>query len=168
MTEFTSIVTNKGENIEALSRKGVVMLVFLRHLGCIFCQEALTDISKHRSNWEKKGINIVLVHPSEAESSEMYFSRFDLQEVNRIADPDCKIYEQFGLVKGSFSQLFGLRTMIRGFQVSRNYQLAKLKTIGDGFQMPGIFIIRDGEVVNKYIHSTVSDKPDYEKLISKY
>ena len=37
--------------------------------------------------------------------------------------------------------------------------------LGDGFQMPGVFIIREGEVREEFIHKLASDRPDYEQLV---
>jgi len=165
MIDFKSIKSNKGISIQQLSEERVVMLVFLRHFGCIFCQEALRDISANRSDWENEGIEVVFVHQSDEESSEAYFSQFDLSDMHRISDPECKIYEDFGLVKGSFSQLFGLQTMIRGFEVAKKGILPTAKRVGDGLQMPGIFLIKNGRVRDKYIHKNASDRPDYKNLI---
>ncbi len=35
------------------------------------------------------------------------------------------------------------------------------KLQGDGFQMPGVFLIKDGEVIKSFIHKTAADRPDY-------
>jgi hypothetical protein len=41
-----------------------------------------------------------------------------------------------------------------------------LKQIGDGFQMPGIFMIRNGRVADSYIHKSAADRPDYDNIIA--
>lgn len=157
--------TDQGVSIYDSSQEGPVMMVFLRHFGCVFCREALKHIKNERSNWEKKGITIVLIHPSSKASGEVYLTQFDLLDVPSIADPECKIYEQFGLAKGSMSQLFGLSTFFRGFEVAAKGILPMVKQVGDGFQMPGIFIIYNGQIKDSYIHKSASDKPDYNQLI---
>jgi len=159
------LVTDHGTNILETSKSKTVMMVFLRHFGCVFCREALNEISKNRSNWEKRGIHLVLVYPSDKASGEKYFSQFDLSTIDSVSDPETKWYQIFGLVKGSFSQLFGLKTIIRGFEVATTGTLPVLKQVGDGFQMPGIFLIRNGQVRDKYIHRSASDKPDYDSLV---
>jgi hypothetical protein len=35
---------------------------------------------------------------------------------------------------------------------------------GDGFQMPGVFLIFKGEVIRSYRHHTAADRPDYINL----
>ncbi len=99
--------------------------------------------------------------------AEKHFQEFDLKGIDHISDPNCELYQQFGLMKGSLSQLFGLNSLIRGFKVSQEInQPLSFKQIGDSFQMPGIFMIQKGQIKMSYIHKTVSDKPDYEKLLN--
>jgi hypothetical protein len=55
--------------------------------------------------------------------------------------------------------------MLRGIEVSMKGTAFGLKQVGDGFQMPGIFMIHNGRIADSYIHKTASDKPDYEDII---
>ena len=160
------IRTNKGNDLLELSKRGPVLLAFLRHFGCMFCRESLVEISKKRKNIESKGITVVLVHMSDFETAEGYFKKFKLPGIEHVSDPECRYYAMFGLTKGSFSQLFGLKTWIRGFEVAVTKQiLPNTSLVGDGFQMPGIFLIREGKVIEQFIHQSVADKPDYDYFI---
>lgn len=158
--------TNKGNNLWDLSFQNPVLLVFLRHFGCVYCKESMMDIAGRRLKFEKKGVHVVMVHMADFEVAEDYMKEYKIQNVEHISDKDCKIYAMFGLVKGSFSQLFGLKTWIRGFEIAVTKQMIpSTKRVGDGFQMPGVFIIKDGEVKSSFIHQSVADRPDYEQLI---
>lgn len=160
------VVTNKGNNLLDLSRKNPVLLVFLRHFGCVYCKASLVEIASRRINFEKKGVQVVMVHMADFEVGEEYMEAYKLQDIEHVSDKDCKIYAMFGLVKGSFSQLFGLKTWIRGFELAATKQMIpSSKRVGDGFQMPGLFLIQDGEIKSSFIHHSVADKPDYEGLI---
>ena len=159
---------NTGESIYDLSFQQPVMLIFLRHFGCTFCREALADIAELRAELEALGTEVVFVHMSDNETAERYFSRYKLLPTRHVSDPECRYYTDFGLTKGNFNQLFGLKSWIRGFD-STVLQLngVGLRQIGDGFQMPGIFILRDGEVEDAYIHRVASDRPDYINLVKR-
>ncbi|MFZ1749240.1 MAG: SelL-related redox protein [Saprospiraceae bacterium] len=160
------IKTNEGNDVLALSNQNPVLLVFLRHFGCVFCKESMYDISKKRDSLEKEGIKVIMVHMSDHKTADGYFKKHGIDHLEHVSDPECKYYAAFGLVKGSFSQLFGLKTWIRGFEVAATKQLMASKTrIGDGFQMPGIFLLKDGEVIESFIHNSVADKPNYESFI---
>lgn len=161
------IQTNRGRTLEEASFDKPVLLVFLRHFGCIFCKEAMKDIGKKRKEWEAKNINIILVHMSDNETAEKYFKRYGIPNIEHISNPSCNLYASFGLTKGSASQLFGLKNWIRGFEVTviKGTPIG-LRQIGDGFQMPGVFLISDGIIKDSYIHASASDRPDYESIIS--
>lgn len=159
-------ITKEGVSLYDLSMEHPLMVVFLRHFGCIFCKEALKDLSSKKAQLEMKGIKLVFVHMGDEETAEAFFSDYDLGTFYSISDPECKVYADFGLIKGSFGQLFGLTVMIRGIQANLNGNAYSLKQIGDGFQMPGIFLVSKGLIEESFIHDRVSDKPNYEDLIS--
>lgn len=158
------MLTNTGDSVLSLSLRQPIMLVFLRHFGCIFCREALDDISQNRALIESSGVKVVFVHMASEEVADPYFSRYNLGGAVHVSDPTCSFYTEFGLVKGNFTQLFGLKSWIRGFQAGVLDGHGAGAQLGDGFQMPGIFVIRDGKLVESFIHKLVSDCPDYIKL----
>ncbi|MDX1684629.1 MAG: peroxiredoxin-like family protein [Saprospiraceae bacterium] len=160
-----SIKTTEGSDIHLLSWKTPVLLVFLRHFGCTFCREALADIKMKRSDIEERGVKIVLVHMAEHEIAREYFQKFDLVELESVSDPPCDIYAAFGLLKGSFKQLFGLRSWIRGFDAGVVQGHGVGMMLGDGFQMPGVFLLKNGKIESEFIHKYASDRPDYSALI---
>lgn len=158
--------TNNGDDVIDLSMERPVLLIFLRHFGCIFCREALKDVSERIDAWTASGSEVVLVHMSDNKTAEAYFKEYEIPEVSHISDPSTELYAQFGLAKGTPSQLFGLKTVIRGFEVSKERQLPIYqRKIGDGFQMPGIFLINNGQAVYRFIHKTISDRPDYDHIL---
>jgi len=159
-------ITEDGISLHTLSMEAPLMVVFLRHFGCIFCSEALKDLSSKKRKMELQGIKLLFVHMGTNEEAEKYFSKYDLDAYHTISDPACKVYADFGLVKGSFGQLFGLTVMIRGIQANLNGNAYSLVQIGDGFQMPGIFLINQGIIEESFIHDRVSDKPNYQNLIA--
>ncbi|MDX1939960.1 MAG: SelL-related redox protein [Saprospiraceae bacterium] len=161
---LSQMMTNTGESICRMSNRQPIMLIFLRHFGCTFCREALSDIAKRRKDIESTGAKIVFVHMADVETAERYFSRYNLEGSTHISDPECRYYMAFGLVKGNFHQLFGLHFFIRGFQSAVLEGHGTGKLIGDGFQMPGVFVIQEGEIKESFVHKLVSDRPDYIEL----
>lgn len=158
------MITNRGVSLREITETRPVMLIFLRHFGCTFCREALSDISDLREDIERLGLKIIFVHMTDSDTAEPFFQRFGLHGAEHISDPMCQYYAAFGLVKGSFRQLYGLRSWIRGFQSSVLEGNGYGAELGDGFQMPGIFILQEGEVRGSFIHKLSSDRPDYLAL----
>ncbi len=164
---FMEMQANNGESLLDLSNKKPVLLFFLRHFGCVFCKEALNELAEIRSAIEDAGIQLVFVHMSVDSVADKYFEKYELSGVLHISDPDQHFYKEFGLSKGTFSQLYGLQTWFRGFSTeNRQHKLELSKALGDHTQMPGIFMIDQGELKDSYVHKRASDKPNYDKLIA--
>jgi len=165
---FAQMYTQDAENLANLSKDQPIMLVFLRHFGCVFCKEALDDIQKLKPDLAKEGVQLVFAHMSKNEVANKYFSDYKLAPVPHISDPEAHYYATFGLMKGTPSQLLGFGNWMRGFEASisgRNFPIIQ-KKLGDSTQMPGIFLIQNSEIKGQYIHRLVSDRPDYMNLIS--
>lgn len=158
--------TSDGSDVFSISEKNTVFLVFLRHFGCVFCRESLLDLSKKIDDFKKSGIVPVFVHMTDNETAEKYFKEYHWDPAIHVSDPETRFYLAFGLVKGRFSQLFGLKTFVRGFEAAATKGIfPTLTTIGDGYQMPGIFLVKDGKILDSFIHASAADKPDYDTLI---
>lgn len=52
----------------------------------------------------------------------------------------------------------GLQAMLRGHGIG--------KLTGDGFRMPGAFVIIDGKVVVEHRATSAADRPDYLSMLS--
>jgi peroxiredoxin len=160
-----NMTTNIGKSVLEISARQPVMLIFLRHFGCTFCREALADISKKKKSIEESGFALVFVHMSDQATAELYFKKYHIPGAVHVSDPECRFYQSFGLAKGTFTQLFGLSAWIRGFESSVLKGNGIGPIMGDGFQMPGVFVITDGAIRESFIHKIVSDRPDYEDLL---
>lgn len=162
--ESADVRDQNGESLDSLSKDQPVLLVFLRHFGCTFCREALADLRVQRSRLEAAGVRIALVHMSpDAEAAE-FFARYSLDDVARLSDPGRGLYRRFELRRGDWGQLFGLAVWLRGARaiVADGHGLGALA--GDGFQMPGAFLVLDGKIVREFRHESAASRPDYCKL----
>lgn len=156
--------TNLGKTLEMLNQEHPVMLVFLRHFGCTFCREALADLAKKASKMEEKGQKLVLVHLAHEERAHEYFRKYGLENVEFITDPQARLYESFELGRARFGQAFGWKAFVRGFNAGIWKGFGVGKNVGDGFRMPGVFIIYQNRILEAYRHQSVADRPDYEQL----
>jgi peroxiredoxin len=161
-----SMFTNMGKNLGEQSFNQPILLIFLRHFGCAFCRASMIELSKNRAEYENTGAQIVLVHMSENDLAELYFKKYNLTGLEHVSDPQCMYYAAFGLTKGTFNQLLGFSSLVKGFQYAFKKDVGWGPFIGDGFQMPGVFILKDGEIINQFIHKTASDVPDYDSLLA--
>lgn len=159
--------TQFGMSLDELSRLSPVLLVFLRHAGCTFCREALADLAHQRQALSEAGTRVVLIHMgSEADMVEV-LERYGLMDIDRVCDARQAVYRAFGLRRGRLVDLFGPRVWWRGFKagILSGHGLGALA--GDGFQMPGVFLIYHGEVLRSFVHRSASDRPNYLALASE-
>lgn len=166
LPEMAEYETNKGVNLADLSKEKPVLLVFLRHFGCTFCREAMDEVSRNRDDIEAKGAEIVLVHMVEHGIGDDHLFEYGLLDTHQISDPTKKLYNAFELKRGKFSQLFGLRSWVEGFRAGAIKGYGIGKEAGDNLQMPGLFVISDGKVVQGFRHQYASDRPDYVDMAS--
>lgn len=163
LKSLENIYTNTGVSLQEFTDKWPTMLVFLRHFGCNFCKETLKEITNSRLLIESEGTKIVFVHLVDEEIASEVTTQFGLGDIPRISDPERKIYKAFGLNKANLKQLFGLNVIIRGIQHIFQLNLPK-PSKGDIFQMPGIFVIHKGMVIQTFKHTSLADRPDYIEL----
>lgn len=152
-----------GRTLLAISEASPVLLVFLRHSGCTFCKEAVSDIAEKRAEIERAGASIALVHMSSQEDAERWLRGAGLDGVPHVSDPTRRLYRSFELRRGTVGELFGLRVWLRGMAATlRGHFVGRMD--GDGFQMPGAFVVHRGVIVKAYRHADASDRPDYVGL----
>lgn len=165
------IYTNKERDLKSLSDQSPILLIFLRHFGCTFCRETLADMAVMRKQIEAMGIVPVMVHMAEDEVAEEYFNNYKIPNIEHVSDPDLTLYEYFGLFKGTFSQLYGLKVWIRGFKtvmVDGHKAPYSGKGLGKVNQMPGLFIVQNGNVQAQFVHHSAADRPNYLKIVEEY
>lgn len=157
------LTTADGQMLDELADYQPQLVVFLRHAGCTFCREALADISQQRQQIEAAGCGIVLVHLGEGDSDE-FFAQYQMGDVPRINDPALRLYRQFGLDLGGFSQLFGIRVWLRGLIAGLLAGHGRGPIQGNSFQMPGVYLYHQGQIVAGFRHERASDRPAYVAL----
>jgi hypothetical protein len=150
-----------GETLAEASEDQALVLVFLRHFGCTFTRRILKELQDLKSEADRHGARLVLVHMlSPGDEKEYIHHRKDIA---RISDPMCELYRAFGLGKGGFLELFGPRVwipliaaLLKGCGVGH--------LAGDGLQLPGAFLFRDGKIVSAQRARTQADLPDLPGL----
>lgn len=155
---------NSGETLDELSRQSPLLVVFLRHGGCPFCREALAKLKADREQIESHNVRIVLVHMmGDAEASNL-FTKYGLDDVPRVSDPDQELYQAFELKRGKITQVMGPAVWWKGFKTTilRGHLPGIPK--GDVFQLPGTFLVADGEIVRAFRPENSAEHPDYAEF----
>jgi hypothetical protein len=147
--------------VGALQSSGV-LLVFIRHAGCTFCREALAELAADRQQLAACGIKLAVGHMSSSASAASLLARYGLDDVDHFSDPDCRLFRAFDLARGSLWQVLGPDVWLRALPALAKYGLGKIE--GDGFQLGGAFLIRDGKVVAAKRLKSSAEKIDFATL----
>lgn len=158
------MITANGVPLSDVVGQGQSLIVFLRHFGCTFCREALSDLSQARPKLEALGIRMVLVHMSTTAEALEFFAGYGLEKCELVSDPARQLYSAFGLERARAKQFIGPKVWLRGFQagVLDGHGIGWLA--GDGLQMPGVFLLKDGALASEFRHQTPADRPDYVRM----
>jgi hypothetical protein len=161
---FHAVRSQRGHTLAELSAGQPLLVLFIRHAGCTFCRQALADIARIRAELNQRGVRLAVIHMSNVSTADALLARYGLDDIDHFSDPERRIYQAFDLARAAWWQLFGPRVWARGLaSLLRNGQGA---IDGDGFQMPGAFVVRDSRIVAAFRHETAADRPDYLQLVN--
>jgi hypothetical protein len=163
---FEGFRSHDGRTFGELSAAAPVLMVFLRHLRCVYCRRMLHDLSNARPALEERGLMIALVHMADEDVAEPVFAYYGLDDLPRFSDPDRTMYRAMGLTSLSLRRLLDPETLGRGWRLGRT-QPAPEATTGLGgnvMQMPGIFLIDQGRIVAGNRILDLEQRPDFLTL----
>jgi peroxiredoxin len=165
---LASIHTEAGSTLLSLAETSPVLLIFLRHFGCSFCRQTLSDVADIRPDLSARGVRPVFVHLGTPERAKIYFDHYGLNDIERISDPEATIYHHPAFALGRMHPLKNLVTP----QVWAGWFRGSIFKHGigtfheDAHQMPGIFFLKGPVIVRRFRYKTIADRPNYLKLVA--
>jgi len=90
---FAGIHTESGGNLPGLVEASPVLLVFLRHFGCSFCRQAISDVADLKGVLDKRWVRPVFVHLGTPERAKPFFDYSGIGDVERVSDPEAAVYQ---------------------------------------------------------------------------
>src|ERR1700729_1858863 len=90
---LASIRTESGASLLSLAEASPVLLVFLRHFGCSFCRQAISDVAELRGELDRRGVRPVFVHLGTPERAKPFFEYYGIGDVERVSDPEAAVYQ---------------------------------------------------------------------------
>lgn len=133
------VLLHTGETVPfADLHREPVALVFLRHLGCLFCREHVAQLSDHP---ELNIVFVAMAGPGEANAF-----REDHHSPHRfVCDPQRALHARFGVGLARFGQVLSPRVLVRTVG-SLRYGMAR--PTGDPLSLGATLVLnRAGEVV---------------------
>jgi len=139
--------TSQNKSLLQLSHERNVLLVFIRHFGCTFCRETVSEVAKIDEAIQGKNFTLVYVHMSDKAHGDEFFSKYYPVPIHHISDPAKKLYHSLNLKRGSLLQVFGPATWIRGLYAGliKGHGIGEVE--GDSLQLGGVFVLSKGQIV---------------------
>jgi peroxiredoxin len=164
---LASIRTESGASLLSLAEASPVLLVFLRHFGCSFCRQAISDVAELRGELDRRGVRPVFVHLGTPERAKPFFEYYGIGDVERVSDPEAAVYQN------SVFAISRIHPVLTLFQPSVwigwlkgalfKHGIGAIKE--DGKQMQAIFFLKGSKIVREFRYRTIADEPNYLKLV---
>ncbi|MAQ64445.1 hypothetical protein CL647_06975 [bacterium] len=157
--------TNHNQSLSELGHEKTVLVVFLRHFGCVFCRQLLSTLQLHYNSLKKSNVVPVLVYMSDHVVGSKLLQPYELSKCDCISDRDRELYRAFGLTRGKLYQLFGLRVWWKTFAAGVLQGYGVGNQVGDAFQMSGMFLLKGDKVLKSFVPEYISDTIDFKSFI---
>ena len=154
-----AVTLDDGSSVELrdLYCERPLALVFLRHLGCLFCREIVTQLREIPSE------SLVFVAGERAESCAEFRERAEIPQ-RFVSDPGRTLYEAFGLERGGLGAFVSPKIIGRGIAAMRAGHRQAIPT-SDPRQLGGAFVVDSGgRVVWEHRSEDIADNPLAEDL----
>lgn len=136
-----------------------VVLLFVRHFGCVFCREQVNLLKKYIPEIRARGAEMVIVGSGDEASAAAF--REDLAlDVPILVDPDLVSYRTAGLRRDLRAALSPKRVRNAWRAFKDGYRQRPVQ--GDPWQQGGVFVIAAGgeDILFAHVSDVPGDHPD--------
>ena len=110
-------------------------------------------------------MRLAFVHLADEEKARRFFANYGMADQPRFSDIEGRLYLAFGLMRARWRQYLNAESIFRMLTAWLSGHFVGLPA-GDVERMPGVFLLRKGQIVRAFRHKLVSDRPDYIGLAS--
>lgn len=150
------ILNENGDKIYAstLWKSQSVVLVFLRHFGCIACRAQVSQIMKNKDTLEKNGSKIIFIGNGSASMISSFKEELKIPNALVFTDPTMEIFDACGFNRG-LKYLINAKTLLQGIQLYQDgfTQGVQTKKNGSHLQMGGIIALKPPGIVTYHFAS---------------
>jgi len=140
------------------------LVVLLRSFGCTFCREAMADVSAVQRQLRAAGTAIAFVHGAEHAEASVWFTKYGLDDVLQVSDPQLAHYRAFGLGRTAAGALVDPEVWTRGAACAWSHGFGS-QSVEMMRQLPGVFLLQEDRVLAEFRHRSPADRPDYLALV---
>lgn len=147
-----------------LWRERTVVLVFVRHFGCIFCKQQVAELKGALAQIEARGAELVVLGNGNVDDARR-FAREQGIKFRLLTDPTGESYRQAGMRRG-LATVVGPSVLGRGLVAwARGFR--QNEVLGDPLQQGGVLVIAaGGHEVFRHVSRRAGDHPSTAQLIA--
>ena len=163
--EYPGIIS--GSHLPAQTLGGIVqsekllILHFLRHLGCLLCKESVSKL--HKLKQQKPTFpTVYFIHQSSVEDGDVFFDEY-FPGSPHISDMKLELYRYFAINRMEGLQLLNPKMYARIIQAMfGGFFQTEIK--GDPQVLTGTFLFYNGKLAWQHHASYAGEEPKWEKI----
>lgn len=145
------------------AERGIV-LVFLRHFGCLFCRDHARQLRGAHAQFQERGFDVVAIGQGTPMRSQRFREEYDLP-FTVLGDKELASYRLYGLTHGIRNGPTDPKAYKAAVRAVLHGKLPG-KPDGDVLQNPGTFLIsRDGTMLRSHIGQNAGDFPTAGEIL---
>jgi hypothetical protein len=159
----------KTHRLRELWRGGTALTTFIRHYGCLFCHQMVSELVTSVPRILESGARIVIVGNGTLEQARHFFSVKHLPRdgVDVVTDPRRESYDAAGLERG-FVRTFLHPGAAGAYKSARSQGHRVTGLLGDLTQLGGLFIVKPpGVLVFAHKSRYAGDHPDMKEVLAR-
>lgn len=156
----------KVQRLRDLWRGAPAVTTFVRHFGCLFCHQMVSDLILHIPQIIDRGARIVIIGNGTLEQARHFFSerRLPRSGVDVVTDPRRESYTAASLERGLFKTFNSSSANAYGAARSQGHRVTGL--YGDLTQLGGLFVIKPpATLVYSHRSRFAGDHPDMTEVL---
>jgi len=161
-------IDGKTHRLRELWGQGVSVTTFIRHFGCLFCHQMVSDLVAAVPRILERGARVVIVGNGTLEQARHFFSVKQLprEGVDVVTDPRRESYAAAGLERG-YARTFLHPGAASAYKTARAQGHRITGLLGDLTQLGGLFIVKPPGVL-VYAHKSryAGDHPDMGEVLT--
>lgn len=150
------IWNENGDKVYAstLWKSQSVVLVFLRHFGCIACRAHISQITTNKAMLEKNGFKIIFIGNGSPNMIKGFKEDLKIPNALIFTDPTLEIFDACGFNRG-LKYLVNAKTVLQGIKLYKDgfTQGEQKKDNGSHLQMGGIIALKPPGIVTYHFAS---------------
>jgi len=145
-------------------KQGTTLLTFLRHFGCTFCRQWLSQLENRFTDLTAAGLEVVAVAMGDPKHAARYCPQL-APSATCLSDSTVEVYNVYGLKRAGLKEFASLDMLVKGARATiQGYFPGEVTA--DPTMLPGTFIVDNAGIVRyAYYSKHPGDHPDIDALI---